>query len=110
MKKGKFSIPKKYLPYLKNKYVLTFLGALIWLSFFDRNDFITTYEYHKRLTNLCKEEAFYDAEVKRYTEDLNNLVSNPSSLEKFGREKYLMKRDNEDVYVVVDERKKSTED
>jgi cell division protein FtsB len=104
MKKKKFTIPKKYLPYLKNRYILTFLGALIWLSFFDRNDFITTYEYHKRLKKLCAEEAYYDKEIKQYTEDLNNLITNPANMERYAREKYHMKKDNEDIFVIVDER------
>ena len=106
MKKSIFTIPKKYLPYVKNRYVLTFLGALIWLSFFDRNDFITTWAYHKKLQDLCTEKAYYEKEVKRYTEDLNNLITNPANMEKYAREKYYMKKDNEDVYVIVDERKK----
>jgi cell division protein FtsB len=106
MKKSKFTIPKKYIPYLKNKYVLTFLGFLIWLSFFDRNDFITTWSYHKKLESLKNEKAYYQSEVKKYTDDLNNLVTNHSNMEKYAREKYYMKKDNEDVYVVIDERKK----
>ena len=106
MKLSKVTIPKKYLPYLKNKYVLTFLGALIWLSFFDRNDFITSWSYHKKLKSLCNEKIYYEKEVKRYTEDLNNLITNPANMEKYAREKYFMKKDNEDIFVIIDERKK----
>ncbi len=106
MKKDNFRIPKKFLPYLKNKYVLTFLGFLIWLSFFDRNDFITTWNYHNKLESLRNEKIYYESEVKRYTEDLNNLMTNPANMEKYAREKYYMKKNNEDVFVIIDERKK----
>ena len=79
MKKIILKFPKKLIPYIKNKYVLTFFGFLIWLSFFDRNDFITTWSYHKKLENLRNEKAYYESEVIRYTEDLNNLMTNHSN-------------------------------
>ena len=44
------------------------------MSFFDRNDFITTWSYHSKLVSLRNENAYYESEVKRYTEDLNNLI------------------------------------
>lgn len=109
MNKTKFSIPKKLIPYVNNRYVLTFLGALIWLSFFDRNDFITTWTYHKKLKGLQNEKSYYESEVIRYTEDLNNLLSNPSNMERYAREKYYMKKDNEDLFVIIDESKKLSE-
>jgi cell division protein FtsB len=106
MKKSKFIIPKKYIPYLRNKYILTFLAFIIWLSFFDRNDFITTWSYHKKLESLRNEQSYYKSEVKKYTDDLNNLITDHSNMEKYAREKYYMKKDNEDVFVIIDERKK----
>ena len=106
MKKTNLKFPKKLLPYIKNKYVLTFLGFLVWLSFFDRNDFITSWSYHNKLENLRNEKAYYESEVIRYTEDLNNLMTNRANMEKYAREKYYMKKDNEDVFLIIDERKK----
>ncbi len=102
--KKKPSLFKKALPYLKNKYILTFLGALIWLSFFDRNDFITTYSYHQKLESLRKEKQYYESEIKQSTADLNNLMTNSRTLEKYARERYLMKKDNEDLFVIVNEK------
>jgi cell division protein FtsB len=102
MKKKTF-FPAKYLPYLKNKFLLTAVGFIVWLSFFDRNDFFTTYGYHKKLKSLKKEDAYYREEIKKYTSDLNNLMTNYKTLEKYAREEYLMKKDNEDVYVIIDE-------
>ncbi len=99
MKKRKFVIPKKLLPYLKNKYTITSLGFLLWLSFFDRNDFITTHAYQNALENLKKEMAYYEEGNKKNLEDLNNLLTNHQNLIKYAREEYLMKKDNEDIYV-----------
>jgi len=105
MKKKQSPLYKALLPYLKNKYVLTLIGALVWISFFDRNDIITTMRYHRKLENLKKEKAYYEAEILKYRDDLDNLMSSPENMEKYGREEYLMKRDNEDVYVIIDESK-----
>lgn len=88
---------------MKNRYFLTFLGALIWIGFFDRNDFITTWSYHNKLESLCKEKRFYEEEIKKHTADLNNLMTNKENMEKYAREQYLMKKDNEDIFVVIDE-------
>lgn len=103
MKKGKLLIPKKLLPYLKNKYTITSLGFLLWLSFFDKNDFITTHAYQNVLDNLKKEMAYYEEGNKKNLEDLNNLLSNHQNLIKYAREKFLMKKDNEDIYVFREE-------
>jgi cell division protein FtsB len=96
----------KYLKYAKNKYILTLLGFVVWLSFFDRNDFLTTWTYHQKLVSLRTEKQYYDDEIKRYTEDLNNLVTNHKTMEKYAREKYYMKKDNEEVFLIIKEESK----
>ncbi|MFN8142800.1 MAG: septum formation initiator family protein [Bacteroidia bacterium] len=106
MKKKSESAFAKYIPYIRNKYTLTFLGFLIWLSFFDRNDFITTMSYRQKLSELKNEKEYYEEEILKNKAYLNDLQTNRENLEKFGREKYFMKRDNEDVFVILDKRKK----
>jgi cell division protein FtsB len=100
MKKVK-KIFQKVLPVLKNKYVFTTLIFIVWLSFFDKNDFISEYSYRQQLKSLKKDEKYYLDEIKDNKERLNELMSSPANLEKFAREKYLMKKDNEDVFVIV---------
>jgi len=100
MKKTK-RIIRKVLPVLKNKYVFTTLAFLIWLSFFDKNDFISEYSYRQQLKSLREDKEFYLNEIKVNKEKLNELMSSPANLEKFAREKYYMKKDNEDVFVIV---------
>ncbi|MCC7232287.1 MAG: septum formation initiator family protein [Bacteroidia bacterium] len=104
MKQKQTSRWTPFLPYIKNKYTLTLLGFLVWLAFFDRNDFITTWSYHRQLNKLEQEKAFYDSEIAKNRMYLNELRTNNENLEKYGREKYFMKRDNEDVFVIVDNR------
>lgn len=107
MAKKKQSGLKKLLPYLKNKYILTLLTFIVWLSFFDRNDFIIQYEYRSKLKELQKELRYYDTEIERSKKDYDALMTNPKNLEKFARERYFMKKDNEDIFVIVKEDKSS---
>jgi len=100
MKKAK-KIFQRILPVLKNKYVFTTLIFIVWLAFFDKNDFISEYTYRQQLKNLKKDKQFYLDEIKENKEKLNELMSSPANLEKFAREKYLMKKDDEDVFVIV---------
>ncbi|MBL0104243.1 MAG: septum formation initiator family protein [Bacteroidetes bacterium] len=94
---------QKYLPIIKNKYLLTFVGFLVWLTFFDRNDFITTSAYRHKLTELKAEKSHYDEEILKYKQNLNELMTDHENLEKYARENYYMKKDNEDIFVIVDE-------
>jgi cell division protein FtsB len=71
------------------------------MIFFDKNDLLSRYEYHQQVEKLKQERDFYEKETNKVTKDLDELTSNPQKLEKFAREKYLMKKDNEDVFVVV---------
>lgn len=86
---------------VRNRYVLTSLGFLVWLTFFDKNDFLTTYSYQRKLNTLRAEKDYYEKEIAKNTAYLQHLETNPENLERFAREKYLMKRENEDIFVVV---------
>ena len=82
--------------------MLTLVGFIIWIGFFDRNDLITTWSYQHKLNVLKKEQIHFEDEIKRYTTDLNNLRTNHENLEKYAREKYVLKKDNEDVFLIVE--------
>lgn len=104
MKNEKSWFPSALIPYIRNKYTLTFLGFLVWLSFFDRNDFITISTYREKLAQLKADKAYYESEIEKNRAALNDLQTNRENLEKYGREKYFMKRDNEEVFVISDKR------
>ena len=89
--------------YLKNKYALTAIVFLVWITFFDQNKLITQFQYRAELAKLKEEKNFYKEELITIQEDLYELQSNPITLEKFAREKYLMKKDNEELFVIVEE-------
>ena len=100
-----YSIPmKKVVAVLKNKYLLTVIGLSVWVIFFDKNDLRTQLELRKEVKQLQEERNYYAHEIAEITSDLRDLTTNPKTLEKFAREKYLMKRDNEEIFKIVEEK------
>ncbi|WP_337993758.1 FtsB family cell division protein [Mucilaginibacter sp. KACC 22773] len=96
---------KRLINLFKNKFFLVTLAFVVWMIFFDKNDLFSQYEYRTQVNKLKKERDFYKAQTDQVTKELNELTSNRQQLEKFAREKYLMKKDNEDVYLIVPEKK-----
>lgn len=91
----------KILNLLKNKYLLASVGLVIWLLYFDKNDVFTQFELINRCRKLNAEKEYYKQEIEKNRQEINELQNNTKSLETFAREKYLMKKDNEDVFVIV---------
>jgi cell division protein DivIC len=87
--------------YLKNKYILTVICLILWLLFFDRNDIFSQLALRQELKKLENDKAYYEAQIKVNNDNIKNLVTNPANLEKFAREKYLMKKDDEDLFVII---------
>lgn len=94
---------KKYLKYTKNFYFLFTLFFVIWMVFIDSNDILTQYKLKTKLNELERQKEFYLERKEKIQADRQELMSNNELLEKFARERYLMKRKNEDLYVVVEE-------
>ena len=91
----------KVIRILRNKYVFTFIGFLVWITFFDRNDLFARYKYYKELCKLEEEREYYLSEIDKNRKDMYELMSDPANLEKFAREKYLMKKENEDIFIII---------
>jgi cell division protein DivIC len=90
-------IPKS----LKNKYILTAAAFAVWMLFFDNRDVITTHFRHRaELNRLEESRAYYQNEINKTRKELDQLKSDPRILEKYAREKYRMKKDNEDLFVI----------
>ncbi|WP_017257750.1 FtsB family cell division protein [Pedobacter arcticus] len=95
---------KNLLNLLKNKFFIAGMAFIVWMLFFDRNDLASQYEYRTRVQKLEEEKEFYTSEITKADTELKELTTNIQSLEKFARERYYMKRENEDVYVVMDDK------
>lgn len=97
------SMLRRILHRLNNKFFYTILIFGVWMLFFDNNNFIAQIRLNKTLNELEMERRYYLSEIEKDRQATYELITDTLTLEKFGREKYLMKRDNEDIYLIVEE-------
>ena len=86
--------------FLKNKYFISFAAFCIVVLFLDKNDFLTQLSRRKELGKLQQSKTYYTKEIKQLRTTSDNLVNNPRTIEKTSREKYLMKKDNEELFII----------
>ena len=86
---------------LRNFYLLTAAGFVVWMAMFDSNDLGKQYDMYHKWRELKAEKKYYETNITSVKKDRAELLSSPALLEKFAREKYLMKRPGEDVFVLV---------
>jgi len=91
---------KKVLPAVKNKYILTSMVFLLWLFIFDRSNWFDMIGELRAIHNLENEKEYYQKKIYTDTQRLKELKTNDENLEKFAREQYLMKKPNEDIFIV----------
>ena len=89
--------------YTKNFYFIFTALFLIWMLFVDANDFVTQYKLNQQRKNLEDDKAYYQDKIAEVRNEREELLSNDKLLEKFAREKYLMKKPGEDLFIVVKE-------
>jgi cell division protein FtsB len=93
---------KKIIPFVANRYFVAILAFVLWMLFFDQRDFFTQRDRAAELEKLEQAKAYYQKEISTTQEQLNNLQSNPGAVEKYARERYLLRRDGEEVYLFED--------
>ncbi len=93
---------KKIAVVLTNKYLLTIILFIVWMCFFDQRDIFNTFEEKGKLNDLLAKKHYYEKEIATAQQELTDLQNNSSALEKFAREKYMMKKDGEDIYIIED--------
>lgn len=86
----------------RNFYFVTILVFLSWMVVLDSNNFIARYKLSSKLSSLENEKEYYEEKIKEVEKDHNELFGDRASLEKFAREKYLMKKESEDIYIIVE--------
>ncbi|MCB0492917.1 MAG: septum formation initiator family protein [Cyclobacteriaceae bacterium] len=91
---------KRLPPIFKNFYFLTGFLFLIWMIFVDSNDLITRFSMSSKLRALESEKEYYEAKILEVEKDRKELMTNKELLEKFAREKYLMKKETEDLFII----------
>ena len=84
----------------KNKYLLTGVFFAVWMVFFDPKDILSNLYRRDKLNELQTSELHLKEQITDAKQELDLLKNNAQSIEKYAREKYLMKKDNEDLFIV----------
>jgi cell division protein DivIC len=91
----------RHIPaFLRNKYLITSALFVIFLVYISENDVFTMFERNKKLQNLQKSEQHLTKLINDTRQELNLLKTNNQTIEKYAREKYLMKKENEDLFII----------
>lgn len=94
-KKGK----RKWMRFVGNRYVLVSLFFIVWILFLDNYSRLNHRMLDKEIDELEENREYYKGEIKRDSQNIK-LLKNPDQVEKYAREKYYMKRDSEDIYII----------
>ena len=91
-------LPKPF----RNFYFISIAIFLTWMLLLDSNNLIARFQLSSKLNSLENEKEYYEEKIKEVEKDHTELFGDRESLEKFAREKYLMKKESEDIYIVVE--------
>lgn len=94
---------KKLPPILRNFYVVGGFIFLVWMTFLDSNDLISRFKLSSKLSAMEGQKEFYEKKIQEVQKDRNELLGNPKLMEKYAREKYLMKKEKEDIFIVEEQ-------
>lgn len=89
-------LPKPF----RNFYVVAVVIFLVWMIALDSNNLIARYQLSSKLSGLENEKEYYEEKIKEVEKDRAELFGDRESIEKFAREKYLMKKETEDIFIV----------
>ena len=92
------------------KYPITIVLGIAIVGFVDENSFIRRWEYNYEIKDLRSEISKYNAQYERDSSRLGSLKNNHNAIKKVARERYFMKADDEDIFVLSDDNKNETED
>ncbi len=88
---------------MRNKFFIAAAAFTIWLAFLDRNNLLSQFQLQSEVNKLENQKEFFRTEIDKTKEEQRELLSSPEKLEKFAREQYLMKKDNEDLFIIKEE-------
>jgi cell division protein DivIC len=91
---------KKLPKAFRNFYVVATVIFLTWMVVLDSNNLIARYQLSTKLSSLEDEKAYYQEKIKEVEKDRDELFGDRESIEKFAREKYLMKKATEDIFII----------
>ncbi|MDP2336527.1 MAG: septum formation initiator family protein [Bacteroidota bacterium] len=87
-----------------NKYLIVFVAFVVWIMFFDENNLMQRQKNNQELAQLEEQVDFYKHKIEADKRKLYELQTNDANLEKFAREQFFMKKADEDIYIIVEEK------
>ncbi|MES2430573.1 MAG: septum formation initiator family protein [Bacteroidota bacterium] len=93
-------VAKKILSIVKNKYFIASVIFLAWMFWFDPKDIPSDIARRNKYSDLQNSEKHLTELIAKTKSELNELKTNAQTIEKYAREKYLMKKDNEDLFIL----------
>ncbi len=100
MSSAKQDIRTTFGTLFSSKYVLTVIGFLVWMTVIDTDSLLVRRSYGKKISELTEEKARLQNEIEQDKRKMHELQNNRASLEKFAREEYYMKRDDEVIFII----------
>jgi len=92
---------KDVIRIFRNKYIIALAAFIVLMLFIDHNDIFMQMDRQRQFNDLLASKRFYEQKIEQTKKNLADLQNNSAALEKYAREKFLLKRDNEDLFVVV---------
>jgi len=99
---------KKWFRIMSNKYLLIFFIFIVWMLFFDGSSYLLHRELNQEYDKLEGNRAYFKKEIAKDNAQILQLKDS-AGLERFAREEYLMKKDNEEIYIIEYQDSLSTE-
>jgi len=96
---NRFTSRFPFLKFLGNRYVLVIIFVTVWILFLDNYSYLEHRVLDKQIDELEDNKQYYIQEIKKDSTSIRQL-NNPDQTEKYAREKYYMKRENEDIYII----------
>jgi cell division protein DivIC len=90
---------KPLVKFFTNRYVIIIAIFVVWMAFFDENSWVNHREFDKEIDKLKSERAYYKSQIDSDNVFINNH-NDREELEKFAREQYKMKKENEEIYII----------
>jgi cell division protein FtsB len=91
---------KEKVPIYKNFYLISFVVFVLWMLFFDNNSLTTNLYLQEKFVDISRQKQFYTDGLKKLEKKMDELEADPKFVERVAREKYLLKRPKEDVFIL----------
>lgn len=101
--------PKKWYKLLLNKFTIVTILFIVWMIFFDQNSYFIHKELDEEIKTLKIEKKQYEERLEKETIQLKQIQTDPEEIERIAREKHLLRKENEDVFIIEERKVKNEE-